>query len=266
MLQETLIQTALFVNDLGQCYNPTEAGSAADGTGETSTSELLEISAVGNTLYTKTQMAFWQTPGSYDEGCYFDLNAPNPPWRGGYAVNEKALSDFILEKTVTIGYANMPNVIEYVSTITIPDNLGLTIEYFILSNPAIYLPTDFSSFYRYDPSTNTLIDMPNPAYGYSTIPAIAATPNGDYAMGLYTAEIPSNGFPDNEQFIYTGYEVIDWSDFGNVMLLNARMPKTNDNLPFTSGKYTYRSFLIVGRIEDVKSSMTQIYNMHPPIE
>src|SRR4051794_2329181 len=40
-------------------YNPTEAGSRADGTGEKSSSKVLRIRAEGAELKTTTQMAFW---------------------------------------------------------------------------------------------------------------------------------------------------------------------------------------------------------------
>src|SRR4051794_16522503 len=41
-----------------ETFNPTEAGSRRDGVGPRSTSKLLKISANGNELVTKTQMAF----------------------------------------------------------------------------------------------------------------------------------------------------------------------------------------------------------------
>jgi len=51
-----------------ETYNPTEAGSRRDGAGTNSTSRLLEISAAGNHLHTRTQMAFWLQPGERSSG------------------------------------------------------------------------------------------------------------------------------------------------------------------------------------------------------
>src|SRR5688572_13729752 len=47
-----------------EVFNPTEAGSMADGRGATSTSKLLELSAKGNQLVTLNRMAFWLKPRS----------------------------------------------------------------------------------------------------------------------------------------------------------------------------------------------------------
>ena len=51
-----------------EVFNPTEAGSRADGAGERSSSRLLKLSARGRVLETTTQMAFWLAPGEESEG------------------------------------------------------------------------------------------------------------------------------------------------------------------------------------------------------
>jgi hypothetical protein len=262
------IQTAWFVNNCGGIYNPTEAGSASDGRGPATTSILLFLSAKGNVLHTRSRPAFWLDPGVYDGCGYFDLTCSTPPWRPGHALNKTKVAESILEKRVTIGYAGIPDVIEYVSSITFtPHELAeFPIRYFILENPAIYMPVAFSTAYRFDPRTSQLTAMPKPAYGYSTTPAILSTEDGKYAMGLYTDEVPWRGFPDSEQKDYAGYEVIDWTrpDQGACMLLGPRIPKTPPTGDvFAPGTYTYRSFLIVGTLEDVEQSMSKLYDLHP---
>lgn len=57
------IQSAVQVDDLGECFNPTEAGSEADRRAATSSSLLLSISNTGNVLRTVTRPAFWLAPG-----------------------------------------------------------------------------------------------------------------------------------------------------------------------------------------------------------
>src|SRR5581483_5078164 len=51
-----------------ECFNPTEAGSRADGTGPTSSSRLLRLAADGPELRTTTRMAFWLAPGEKSAG------------------------------------------------------------------------------------------------------------------------------------------------------------------------------------------------------
>ena len=80
-----------------ECFNPTEAGSRADGTGKNSSSKLLRIRAVGRELETTTQMAFWLAHGEKSSG--------------RAALNNKVLSDHLISKQVRIGYKKLANVI-----------------------------------------------------------------------------------------------------------------------------------------------------------
>jgi len=82
----------------GETFNPTEAGSRPDGAGEQSTSRLLHYIARGNQLQTTNQMAFWLRPGELSDG--------HP------AKNTTTLSSHLLTKRVTIGYLDLPNVIQ----------------------------------------------------------------------------------------------------------------------------------------------------------
>ncbi|MBI3576857.1 hypothetical protein HY086_02325 [Candidatus Gottesmanbacteria bacterium] len=256
------IQTAWNVNNYGQCYNPTEAGAANDGLkNQSSTSLLLDFRITGQSYITKSKPAFWLNPGVYDDNCEWDVSSSSPPWKSGYTINKTKVSNFILEKNVKIGWQNLDNVIEYVSNITIPQdqNLDVPIRSMILVHPAIYMPTDFSVFYRYDLRTASLSQL-MPAYGYSPIPAILATPDGKYSLGLYTPDISWSGFPDNEQKAYTGYATLDWRSFGNTMLLSTRIPvKPEAKSTFDPGTYAYRSYLIIGTLANVQNSMIRLY-------
>ena len=51
-----------------ECFNPTEAGSRADGAGNKSSSKLLRLQADGSELKTTIQMAFWLAPGEKSSG------------------------------------------------------------------------------------------------------------------------------------------------------------------------------------------------------
>lgn len=48
---------------LPETFNPTEAGSTADGDGPTSSSEILRFAASGDRLESTVRMAFWLRPG-----------------------------------------------------------------------------------------------------------------------------------------------------------------------------------------------------------
>src|SRR5208283_796089 len=88
-----------------ECYNPTEAGSRADGAGNRSSSVLRSLRAEGAELRTTTQMAFWLAPGEKSSG--------RP------ALNDKVLSDHLVSKTVRIGYKRLPSVIDYEVTFVV---------------------------------------------------------------------------------------------------------------------------------------------------
>jgi hypothetical protein len=89
-----------------ETFNPTEAGSRRDGAGESSSSRLLHMVTAGDALQTTSQMAFWLAPG--------ETSAGNP------AKNTQVLSNHLLTKRVRIGYEDMPHVIEYDVTFSVP--------------------------------------------------------------------------------------------------------------------------------------------------
>ena len=58
------LQSASSFDGYGECLNPTEAGSAKDGAGQTTSSRLLDSRADGHTLATTIEMAYWLAPGA----------------------------------------------------------------------------------------------------------------------------------------------------------------------------------------------------------
>src|SRR5438552_8929818 len=109
-----------------EVFNPTEAGSMADGRGPTSTSRLLELSAKENQLVTLSRMAFWLKPGEKSQG--------NP------ARNTVALSDHYLVKRVTIGYKDLPHAIEYRVTFLVPNEKHTFAQFEAVTG---YMPSGF---------------------------------------------------------------------------------------------------------------------------
>src|SRR3954465_1884979 len=93
------------------CYNPYETGSFNDGKGPTSTSKVLSLSASGNRLEATTQMAWYYYP-------FLETNQPeaycgDPAQWLPVTHYTSPLSNYRVHKTVTIGFADIPNVIEY---------------------------------------------------------------------------------------------------------------------------------------------------------
>jgi hypothetical protein len=77
-----------------ETYNPTEAGSRADGIGPKSSSQLIRIRAEGAVLETTSKMAFWLKPG--------ERSGKNP------AKNATVLSEHLLTKKSRSASANFP--------------------------------------------------------------------------------------------------------------------------------------------------------------
>jgi hypothetical protein len=197
------IQTAWQGNNAGECFNPTEAGSAEDGIGLETTSKVLSTTVTAASITTISNPAFWLKPGKTGPFCSFNPLLRSS-WEGGRAVNRTPVSASMIKKRVNIGYLDMPNVLVYDSEITLAaDELAyFPLHFMLLENPAVYLRHEFMYLYRYELTPARLtahIESHPHAVEVSPSPIVAATGDGEYAIGLYTQEIPRNGFPDAEQ-------------------------------------------------------------------
>jgi hypothetical protein len=151
-----------------ETFNPTEAGSRDDYTGPHSTSRLLTISADGNHLRTRTQMAFWLAPGERSSGV---------PAR-----NITTLSDYILAKDVTIGFKNWPQALSYCVAFRVPRHAHLvSAQYEAVTG---YLPPEFDHFWVFNSQTGTLLPLSHgPSPVHDSI--VLATADGRFAMGIF---------------------------------------------------------------------------------
>jgi len=166
-----------------ECYNPYEAGSLYDSLNQPTTSKLLSLSANGNTLTSSTQMAWYlHQRESYDvrDGCGDPSLwiSPVPPYIPG-----KPLSDYKVTKRVTIGYAGIPNVIEYITDFFIPEPVLKGI-----NNITAVLNYEFSSVWSYDVVSKDYRKIRALA-GEDDRIKVVATPDGNYAFGLYSPEL-----------------------------------------------------------------------------
>jgi hypothetical protein len=207
-----------------EVFNPTEAGSRADHIGARSSSKLLRLSVNGPELRTTTQMAFWLAPGEKSEG--------HP------ACNDRVLSNHRLSKRVRIGHRGNPHVIEYEVTFTVPDGERHTYAQFEAVTG--YMPADFSRFWKYDGATDILMPLDD-GPGEQASPVVLAIPSGSHAMGVYSPE-PTPGYG---QFRFKAERVNKWN-----CVFRVRNPQGIE-----PGDYTYRTFVIVGRLEDVRRAL-----------
>jgi len=228
-------------------YNPTEAGSRADGTGGTSSSRLLKLTttgagaAGGPELRTRSQLAFWLAPGEESFG--------RP------ALNRTVLSDHLLAKRVRLGHQDMSQVIEYDVTFTLPAGERHTLAQFEALTG--YMPPDFSKFWTFREDTGRLEPLDD-GPGEQSHPVVFSTDDAAHAMGVLSAAPPPPGTtgPRYGRFRFEAEKVVKWN-----CVFRAH---DGDNVRF--GAYPFRLFVVVGTLEDVRQSLailTQRRNAAP---
>ena len=212
----------------GETFNPTEAGSRDDGAKQTTTSRLLYLRADGADLVTTNQMAFWLLPG--------EKSGPN------LAKNTNALSNHLLAKHVHIGVPNFPNVIDYTSTFILPhDEKHVHGVFEALTG---YMAYEFDQFFSFDFKTRALKTI-DAGPGEESLPLIFSTKDGGHAMGIYSppdAKIPKRTYG---RFKFDQQRVTKWNC---VFRLN-----NPDGIP--PAEYSCHMFVIVGTVEDVRTTM-----------
>ncbi|VTR91144.1 Uncharacterized protein OS=Planctomyces maris DSM 8797 GN=PM8797T_01744 PE=4 SV=1 [Gemmata massiliana] len=217
-----------------EVFNPTEAGSLADGRGPTSTSKLLELSAKENELTTLNRMAFWLKPGEKSLG--------NP------ARNSVALSDHYLAKRVTIGYKGLPHAIEYRTTFLVPNGEKHTYAQFEAVTG--YMPAEFNTFLRFDSKKGQLLLLTD-GPGEQADPVVLATADRKHAMGVYAPELPSKGFEGAGygRFRFVPEKVVKWNCVFRL--------KNQDGVP--GGDHQFRCFVIVGTAADCEATLAALH-------
>ena len=216
-----------------ETFNPTEAGSRRDGVGPRSTSKLLKISAKGNELVTKTQMAFWLRPGEKSDG--------------HAAYNDRPLADHLLDKRVRVGYKTLPNVIDYQVTFTLPRGEKHTYAQF--EALTAYLPAEFAKFYFYDPRKGKLLPLDD-GPGEQAHPVVFATKDGKHALGIYSPDQPSKGYEQAGygRWRFKAAKVVKW----NCVF------RLRDESGIKPGEYRYQTF-VVGTRDDCATTLKKLH-------
>ena len=235
------LQSAATFDNFGECFNPTEAGSAADATSDTTTSKLLSFSTDSNQIKSSAQMAFWTAVGQgYPAGCGMtDIKV---------AQNPTNLSNHILSKQVSIGFSGIPNVINYKVTFHVAEHHSSA----IFESLTGYLTQDFSVFHTFDPATGTLAPL-SYGPGEQDKPIIFSTTNSNYAMGIYSPGLPEPSFPNvgYGRYAYLSQYTTKWSAFYHV-----------GDTPV--GNYSFQLYVVVGTLSQVTEGMMSVYKvLHP---
>ena len=230
------LQSDVFFNNFGVCYNPTEAGSRANGAGNRSSSVLRAIKVRGNQLWTVTQMAFWLQPGqsSYPRVCGSHTYLHR-------AVNRAVLSKVVLHKHLTIGLRDFHNVLRDSLTFDVPARYrSATFE--ALTG---YMPPRFSQAFYFHPWSMRLIPARG-RRGEQPYPVIRSTPDHRYAMDIYCPGLPQADWP------HAGYGSVD---FPRVVKWNC----VYRYRPVRPGPYHFHAYVIIGNLRQVKKTMHRLY-------
>ncbi len=214
-----------------ETFNPTEAGSRADGAGAKSSSRLLEIIAAGPLLRTRSQMAFWLAPGERSEG--------------QLARNTAILSEHVLEKEVRIGARGMPNVIEYSATFIVPANEPhRTAQFEALTG---YMPAEFERFWTFDAAAGKL-DPLTDGPGEQPRPVVLSTRDGSHAMGIFSTPHKGVNGPSYGRWRFKAERVVKW----NCVF------REKADVGIAPGVHRFTMFVPIGTLADVEAAMKKL--------
>lgn len=238
------LQVAMNKDNLpSECYNPTQAGSEADSIKATSTSLLEAIRASGSTLATQVLPAFWLAPGVKSPYCTLPTGALNKTLRSAYRMNTD----------VQVGYAGLPNVIQFLTQIYIPERVSSL----VIEAPTGYLAGDFTSFYTYVPASQNLTALSTKlAPGEQGLPLILATGDGRYAMGAWSPDLPQRG---EQPYGYGQFRFPSASGANDAWATMKWTVVYRTDQVNAGTALHFRTYIAVGSLNDVKSMLTQLY-------
>jgi hypothetical protein len=226
------LQSASSFDGLGECFNPTEAGSVADRNLPTTSSKVIALKSGGDWIATQTDMTFWLPPGyDYKHQCG---STPSVT----HAVNRGILGGHILDKRIEIGKAGERNVIADHVTYTVPEvHASGTFE-----AATLYTPVAFSKRYVLNLDTGDL--EPTTTFGEQSRPVILATEDGKSAIGVFSSALPQNNL---------GYGTFS---FSNTQKINCVF---REKAISAGQKFSYECDFVVGTLKEVKNSIVELH-------
>lgn len=235
------IQSAMFFEKLGPCYNPTEAGSQWDSTGPSSSSKVLVAEILGDEIHTKVDAAFWLKPGTpvvQKEGCGWGAR---PDVRD--AVNKSVRDGYLIEKWVRFSKEGEEAVLSHEVAFHVPRQ-----HKFGTFDPiAAYLPDAFSRIFVFDAGAGVFNEEQTVRpYAFVGGPIVFSTNQGQHAFGVFCE--------DTTQYIYHRFSE------SRVVMANCRDVVEDVRL----GTYRYRSKMVVGPLADVKATIAALSRSSSP--
>ncbi|MEE7493068.1 hypothetical protein [Methylobacterium oryzae] len=230
------LQSAASFDGYGECLNPTEAGSDGDANGPHSSSLLITLELGAATLLTRSQMAYFMSPGRPVGGC------PRGP--GPYAGPR---SDDVLTKRVTLGAAGIANAIEYRATFTTAQaHASATFEV-----ATAYMPPDFARFWNFDPATGQAAPL-SVGPGEQGKPVILSNADGSRAMGVYSPDLPQPTLPN------AGYGRFSFTNLPGAGNATVKWNCVFRENAVSAGDHAYTCYVFVGTLQDVKAGMRSL--------
>lgn len=242
------LQVAWSYNDADEAYNPTEAGSDRDGKGAQSTSQLISVRVESNTLRTVSHPAYWRHTSLAEQ----------------YRKNTALITKDTLSKQITLGYNGDPHVLVFDTQITLsPELTGPRMTSLRIEAPTLYASRDLNCHYLFHSSDSTLTRVPvrsqtknqmntviNQVICRDHVP-IMSTPDEQYAVAFYS--------PEQVNFwSYTTWDVP--SD--DPVFACSKMAAFFKHPTEAGQAYAYRTWVIVGNLATVKSSIRRLYEQY----
>ncbi|HWH22947.1 MAG TPA: hypothetical protein VNT25_06660, partial [Allosphingosinicella sp.] len=235
-----LIQSAVSFDGWGECLNPTEAGSVADGRQRRTTSILLSARVEGASAQMRTRMAYWMPPGAGHRVNPKDLqvrSSAQPCREDGRfpeatrARNGTAVSDVVLDKRIAL---RKPNMLVFDVGFELPRAYRQA----MFEALTAYLEPEFDRFYAFERKSGSLLPV-KPQLGGAR-PLVVATRDGKHALGI------TSGRSD---LLFAAFR---WPDTSK---LNCFAPKE----PAKAGKHRFSCTILVGTLEEVRSSLVRLH-------
>lgn len=221
------IQVAWVVDGVGECNNPTEAGSNWNGPGHNTSSVWLHHSETSNSAFTRSYPAFFLRPQDRPD-----------------CMNVQQASGHELEKYVNVGVPGVSDhLIEFVSLVRIP----AATHHLRIENPAVYLGAEFNNFYVLN-AVNCQTSPISGAAGEQSLPVIASASDGRHAIGLWSPDLPSPGFAS----VGYGRAVFPFPQpIESTTKINAVYRMNN----VSAGSFYQQTFIGVGTLNEVRVSL-----------
>lgn len=265
------MQSTISFNGHGGCYQAVEGGSR-DDEGQSS-SIVLEESTYGNTIWTKSSLAYWLKVGQ----------SPTFPrcgqmsrsqWDHTVAENTTNIWEGVFYKRATLGYRGMPNVIESITAFSVPSYYDSVL--FVALT--LYTPGGFAPRHAVNLESGDLEEIDWGGGGYPTYneldydpitdqfiddPIILSTEDENYAIAFYSPDAvnrypgPWWGTSEYGGWSY-GYGRWYMGGFGSKIALFFGAGHT------APAMYDFRQFVVFGTLQDVEDTIIYLHETERP--